>query len=35
MSEGDFIIGANVNNHNNNVFNGLIDWITWKGYADP
>ncbi|RJR17297.1 MAG: hypothetical protein C4581_08275 [Nitrospiraceae bacterium] len=28
--DGDFVIGANVSNHANNLFNGLIDWITWK-----
>jgi hypothetical protein len=27
---GDFTIGANVTNHANNLFNGLIDWIIWK-----
>jgi hypothetical protein len=32
--DGDFTIGANVNNHSNNVFNGLIDWITWKAEVD-
>ncbi|MEW6601281.1 MAG: cytochrome c3 family protein [Nitrospirota bacterium] len=33
-SDGDFVIGANVNNHINNVFWGLIDWITWKNSVD-
>jgi hypothetical protein len=32
--DGDFTIGTNVNNHANNVFNGLIDWITWKDTVD-
>jgi hypothetical protein len=27
--DGNFAIGANRNNPANNVFNGLIDWITW------
>lgn len=34
MSDGDFVIGSNVNNHNNNAFNGLIDWIKWQGVPD-
>ncbi len=29
-NDGAFTIGASVNNHANNVFNGLIDWITWQ-----
>ena len=29
-ADGDFTIGCNVNNHANNVFNGLIDWISWQ-----
>lgn len=29
-SDGSFTIGANVNNHANNVFLGLIDWIEVK-----
>ncbi|MFQ5594815.1 MAG: cytochrome c3 family protein, partial [Anaerolineae bacterium] len=33
-SDGEFVIGANVNNHANNVFDGLIDWITWKPIVD-
>jgi len=33
-SDGDFLIGANVNNHTSNVFWGLIDWITWKDTVD-
>ncbi len=33
-SNGSFNIGANVNNHANNVFNGLIDWIMWKDSID-
>ncbi|MCU7905064.1 MAG: hypothetical protein KZQ76_04260, partial [Candidatus Thiodiazotropha sp. (ex Epidulcina cf. delphinae)] len=31
---GPFAIGVNVNNHANNLFNGLIDWVTWQGAAD-
>lgn len=34
MADGDFVIGSNVNNHNNNVLNGLIDWIKWQGVVD-
>ena len=30
-SDGAFAIGANTNNHANNVFDGLIDWIVWAG----
>ncbi|MBI5408464.1 MAG: hypothetical protein HZA14_03765, partial [Nitrospirae bacterium] len=30
IGNGDFVIGANAANHANNLFNGLIDWITWK-----
>jgi len=33
-ADGQFVIGANINNHANNVFNGLIDWITWKDSVD-
>ena len=33
--DGAFTIGANVNNHTKNVFNGLIDWITWSPTVDP
>jgi predicted CXXCH cytochrome family protein len=33
-SDGDFVIGANVNNHGNNVFTGWIDWIVWRDVAD-
>jgi hypothetical protein len=33
-ANGDFTIGANVNNHSNNVFIGLIDWIRWQAVAD-
>lgn len=33
-SDGDFTIGANVNNHGNNVFEGLIDWIGWDPSVD-
>lgn len=29
-SDGDFTVGCNANNHANNVFNGLIDWIILK-----
>jgi len=29
-----FTIGANSTNHANNLFNGLIDWITWKDSVD-
>jgi hypothetical protein len=29
-NDGAFSIGCNVNNHANNVFLGLIDWITWE-----
>ncbi|MCU7918539.1 MAG: hypothetical protein KZQ95_09305 [Candidatus Thiodiazotropha sp. (ex Epidulcina cf. delphinae)] len=31
---GSFAIGVNVNNHANNLFNGLIDWVTWQDAAD-
>ncbi len=31
--DGDFAIGGNVNNHANNIFQGLIDWITWEDVA--
>jgi len=31
---GTFTIGANQTNPANNVFNGLIDWITWKDSVD-
>ncbi len=31
---GSFAIGANRNNPANNLFNGLIDWITWVNTAD-
>lgn len=34
MADGDFLIASNVNNHNNNAFNGLIDWIKWQGVAN-
>jgi predicted CXXCH cytochrome family protein len=40
-SDGDFVIGAGVNNHANNVFVGLIDWIRidldvdYSGLDDP
>jgi hypothetical protein len=40
-ADGPFTIGANVSNHANNVFLGLIDWITWQsivtydGLDDP
>ena len=34
VANGDFVIGANVNNHTRNVFNGLIDWIMWQDVAD-
>ncbi|MBI4826969.1 MAG: hypothetical protein HY807_11230 [Nitrospirae bacterium] len=33
-TDGDFLIGANVSNHANNVFWGLIDWIKWKDSID-
>jgi hypothetical protein len=33
-TNGALTIGANVNNHANNVFEGLIDWITWKDSVD-
>ncbi|HHL39003.1 MAG TPA: hypothetical protein ENJ37_00700 [Deltaproteobacteria bacterium] len=33
-ADGDFVIGANINNRSNNLFNGLIDWISWKGVVD-
>jgi predicted CXXCH cytochrome family protein len=33
-ADGDFLIGANINNYANNLFNGLIDWITWKDSTD-
>lgn len=33
-ADGDFVIGANVNNHANNVFGGRIDWIRWQEEAD-
>jgi hypothetical protein len=29
-----FSIGCNVNNHANNIFLGLIDWITWQDVVD-
>jgi predicted CXXCH cytochrome family protein len=32
--DGDFTIGVNVNNHTNNLFNGLIDWIIWQDSVD-
>ena len=32
--DGDFLIGGNVTTHTSNVFNGLIDWLTWKNTAD-
>jgi predicted CXXCH cytochrome family protein len=32
--DGDFAIGCNVNNHSNNVFLGLIDWIDIKLEVD-
>ncbi len=31
---GDFAIGANVNNHANNVFDGEIDWLRWVDVAE-
>jgi len=33
-SDGQFVIGANINNHANNVFDGLIDWLSWKDSID-
>jgi hypothetical protein len=33
-NNGTFAIGVNRNNTNNNLFNGLIDWITWKDSVD-
>lgn len=33
-ANGDFVIGANVVNHANNLFDGLVDWISWKASAD-
>lgn len=33
-ANGDLVIGANVTNHANNLFNGLIDWATWKASVD-
>ncbi|MFQ6112875.1 MAG: hypothetical protein ACE5NG_02170 [bacterium] len=33
-ADGDFTIGCNVNNHANNVFIGLIDWISWQHGVD-
>jgi len=32
--DGVFTIGVRVNNHSNNLFDGLIDWISWKDFAD-
>lgn len=29
-NNGGFAIGANINNHANNLFSGWIDWITWS-----
>jgi hypothetical protein len=31
---GPFAIGVNINNHANNLFNGLVDWVSWQGVAD-
>jgi hypothetical protein len=33
-SGDNFAIGANRSNPANNLFNGLIDWITWKDSAE-
>jgi hypothetical protein len=33
-ADGNFVIGANVNNQANNLFDGLIDWIAWEPVAD-
>ncbi len=33
-NNGNFAIGANRNNPANNLFNGLIDWITWGDFVD-
>jgi predicted CXXCH cytochrome family protein len=33
-NDGNFAIGVNRNNTSNNLFNGLIDWITWKDSVD-
>lgn len=33
-NDGAFTIGANRNNTANNIFDGLIDWITWRETAD-
>ncbi len=34
VADGDFTIGASVNNHTANVFEGLIDWISWDDQAN-
>ncbi len=34
IGDGDFGIGANVNNSINNLFDGLIDWARWESAAD-
>ncbi len=34
-NNGTFAIGVNRNNTSNNLFNGLIDWITWKDSVGP
>lgn len=33
-ADGPFSIGVNLSNHTANLFNGLVDWITWQGSAD-
>ncbi|MBI4843275.1 MAG: hypothetical protein HY809_02990 [Nitrospirae bacterium] len=33
-ADGNFAIGTNRSNPANNLFNGLIDWITWKDSID-
>ncbi|MBI5410336.1 MAG: hypothetical protein HZA14_13320 [Nitrospirae bacterium] len=33
-ANGNFAVGANRGNPANNLFNGLIDWITWKDSVD-
>ena len=32
--DGDFVIGANVSDHINNLYNGMIDWLQWTDSAN-
>ncbi len=34
LGGGNYAIGVNVNKNANNLFLGLIDWISWKPTVD-